>query len=406
MLNSQKPHIGIFGKCNVGKSTFCNKFTDQIISITSNLPGTTTDPVRKSVELGEVGPVVLIDTAGTDDLSTLSEKRIEMSLKTIPECNLAILLISENEWDEIDHEIVGYFNKWKVPFVIIHNKSDLIPLDSKFKNDLIEKYKCDILDISSNEDLNKVSIISLIKNNLNREFNSDTRLLGGLVHYGDLVVLVTPIDIQAPKGRLILPQVQTIRDALDHDCVVVVCKERELDLVFNLHHLKPKLVVTDSQAFLKVKGLLPSGVNLTSFSILQARFKGHFDQLIKGTFAVEELKANDNILILESCSHHIGGEDIGRVKIPRWLELYKGVRLNFEFVSGMDSISKPLNSYSLVIQCGGCMQTTTQVNNRISPFLDNNVPVTNYGMVIAYSLGIFKQALAPFNFINNNELYL
>lgn len=407
MLNSQKPHIGIFGKCNVGKSTFINKLTKQTIAIVSETPGTTTDPVRKSIEFGDLGPVVFIDTAGVDDISELGQKRVEASFKAIQDCDVAILLTTNNTWENADKLLVDQFSKWKIPFIILHHKSDINPIKNEFKNKILEKYDVDIIDFSSKEFVGNELIISLIKKKLPKGSIAEPKLLGGLVSYGDIVVLVTPIDIEAPKGRLILPQVQTIRDALDHECIVVICKERELDLVFKQHHLIPKLVVTDSQAFLKVHGLVPKGVSLTSFSILQARLKGHFDQLVEGTFAVENLKDGDRVLILESCAHHIGGEDIGRVKIPRWLELYKGIKLNFEFVSGMDDLENTIDSYSLVIQCGGCMLTPKQVNNRIAPFITSHVPVTNYGMVIAYSLGIFKQALSPFHVTHQNkEIYL
>lgn len=405
MLNKLKPHIGIFGRTNVGKSTFINTIAAQEIAIVSEHAGTTTDPVKKNIEMGELGPVILIDTAGTKDESELGQKRMARTLKVIKEVNIAVLLISHNLFDDEEKKLIEEFKISSVPFVIVHHQSDLLQLDSKLKERIENDFNCTVLEFSKMAE-NANDIIAEMARLLPEDFKHEPTLLGDLVSYGDIVVLVTPIDIEAPKGRLIMPQVQTIRDALDNECIVIVVKERELDLLFRKHQLSPKLVVTDSQAFLKVSALVPSHIPMTSFSILQARLKGHFDEMIEGTRAIEKLKPNDHILIMESCSHHIGGEDIGRVKIPRWLEKYKGSKLHFEFASGLDSVQSPPNSYALVIQCGGCMLSQKQVNNRLAPFVSAGVPITNYGMVISYSLGIYQRALRPFNKEISGDCYL
>ena len=407
MLNTEKPHIGIFGKCNVGKSSFINSLSGQAVAIVSDIPGTTTDPVKKSIELGVLGPVILIDTGGIEDRSPLGVKRLEATYKTIAEIDLAIVLISDNHLSTDELDLIQRLKSWDLPYFIIHHQSDRVALNSDFKSKLITDFNVPILEYSSLKEPHADRIISVMKTLIPEQQGKEKSLLGDLVSYGDLIVLVTPIDIEAPKGRLILPQVQTIRNALDHECLVMVVKERELDLVFSKLKLSPKLVVTDSQAFLKVQAIVPAHIPLTSFSILQARLNNEFNTMVAGTFAIEKLRSQDRVLVLESCAHHVGGEDIGRVKIPRWLELYKGCQLQFECVSGLDHIQAPITDYALVIQCGGCMLSPRQLHNRLRPFIANHIPITNYGMVIAYSLGIFERALAPFGILDKkDDLYL
>jgi [FeFe] hydrogenase H-cluster maturation GTPase HydF len=407
MLNQQKPHIGIFGQCNTGKSTFINTISEQSVAIVSDHPGTTTDPVKKSIELGAVGPAILIDTAGLGDISELGQKRMEATDKVVQEIDLGIIFIAENKWTDEEKGLVDRLKYWEVPFFVVHNKADIEKLDKQVKAELEKELETDVIEFSSMQEPDRDEIIAIIKKRLPKELKEEPTILGDLVNYGDLVVLVTPIDIQAPKGRLILPQVQTIRNALDNECIVVMAKERELDLVFRVHNIKPKLVITDSQAFLKVQALVPKDIPLTSFSILQARLKGSFEEFIEGTYAIDNLKDGDRILIQESCSHHVGGEDIGRVKIPRWLELYTGKKFEFEVVGGLDKIAREPEEYALVIQCGGCMLTRKQVHNKLRPFLAAGIPVSNYGLVIAYSLGIFERSLSPFKNLNvRDDIYL
>lgn len=405
MLNKLKPHIGIFGRTNVGKSTFINTIAGQDIAIVSEQAGTTTDPVKKNIEMGDLGSVIFIDTAGTKDESELGQKRMAATFKIIKEINIAILLISHNRFDHEEKALINAFKQSVVPFVVIHHQSDLERLDLKLKKEIENEFNCSVLEFSKIAE-SVSDIIAEVAKLLPKDFAQEPTLLGDLVSYGDIVLLVTPIDIEAPKGRLIMPQVQTIRDALDNECIVIVVKERELELIFKKHHIMPKLVVTDSQAFLKVSALVPAHIPMTSFSILQARLKGHFEEMIAGTRAIENLKPNDRILIMESCSHHVGGEDIGRVKIPRWLLKYKGSKLHFDFASGLDSINCSPESYALVIQCGGCMLSQKQVSNRLAPFVKAGVPITNYGMVISYSLGIYQRALRPFKKEISADCYL
>ncbi|MGL1933849.1 MAG: [FeFe] hydrogenase H-cluster maturation GTPase HydF [Fibrobacterales bacterium] len=396
-LKSLKPHIGIFGKRNVGKSSFINAISNQDIAIVSDYAGTTTDPVNKTMELAEVGPVILIDTAGVDDEGEIGQKRIEATQKTIPKIDIGIVIISENSFDEHEQGVIKLLDKKNTPFIIIHNKSDVEPLSKELKEHLAEKTTADdILEFSTIERTNVREIIASVKKNLPTSSYNNPSILGDLVSYGDVVVLVTPIDIEAPKGRIILPQVQTIRDALDNECMVVMMKERELDIFFKKYNMKPKLVITDSQIFLKASASIPKGIPLTSFSILFARMKGDFNMFIEGTRQISTLKENDNILILESCSHHVTGDDIGRVKIPRWLSNFTGLTLNYDIVAGFNQAPKDINEYSLIVQCGGCMLTRKQLINRVKPGVDNVIPITNYGMTIAYCHGIFEQAIEPF----------
>lgn len=398
-MKSLKPHIGIFGRRNVGKSSLINALSAQEVSIVSEEAGTTTDPVRKYIEIPEIGAVVFIDTAGLDDVGELGEKRILASKKVLDQIDLALLVFSENLWNKEEAELLDLCIRKNIPFLLVHNKADLKNLNTQFEKNLKHK----IYDVSSKSSAGIALLIFGIKAKIQDFHKNPVSILGDLVKYGDLVILVTPIDIEAPAGRLIVPQVQTIRDLLDNDCICVVVKERELDLVFSKHNLKPKLVITDSQAFDKVASSIPIGTPLTSFSILFARLKGDFEKLIEGTFHISKLKNNDNVLILESCSHHVSCEDIGRIKIPRWLSNFTGKNLNYEIVAGIDMPKKNIFEYSLVIQCGGCMMTRTQVLNRLKMATNNSIPVTNYGMTIAYVKGIFEKAIKPFNKITSED---
>jgi len=391
-----RPHIGIFGKRNSGKSSLINALAGQEVAIVSDVAGTTTDPVSKNMEIGGLGAVVLIDTAGIDDEGMLGEKRIARSREVIKTIDLAILLITSNTLGDFEYGLIDEFNKLDVPYFVVHNKSDIEILATETILKVEKELQTKVIEFSS---LNKSSVEPLV--NQMRSFLPETAwmpgtLVGDLISYGDTVLLITPIDIEAPEGRLILPQVQVIRDVLDHDGVVAICKEREVDAYFKRMEPKPKLVVTDSQVFLKADASIPSEIPLTSFSIVLARQKGDFQQYIKGTPKIGELKDGDRILILESCSHHVSCDDIGRVKIPRWLSNFTGKKLEYDTVAGLNLIPRDIHDYALVVQCGGCMITRRQLVNRLKPAIDAGIPVTNYGMAIAYVHGIYNRAIMPF----------
>jgi [FeFe] hydrogenase H-cluster maturation GTPase HydF len=391
-----RPHIGIFGKRNSGKSSLINALAGQEVAIVSDVPGTTTDPVSKNMEISGLGAVVIIDTAGIDDEGMLGEKRISRSREVIKTIDLAILLITNNEFGEFENGLVEEFNKLDVPYFLVHSKTDLQSTDPETIGELGNKLSTVVLSFSTRQKADIEPLIQQMRNFLPETAWKPGTLVGDLISYGDTVLLITPIDIEAPEGRLILPQVQVIRDVLDHDGVVAICKEREVDAFFKRMEPKPKLVVTDSQVFLKADASIPKEIPLTSFSILLARQKGDFQHYIKGTPKIGELKDGDRVLILESCSHHVSCDDIGRVKIPRWVSNFTGKKLEYDVVAGLNQISRNMQDYSLVIQCGGCMITRRQLLNRLKPAIDAGIPVTNYGMAIAYVHGIYNRAIKPF----------
>jgi len=391
-----KPHIGIFGRRNNGKSSLINLLAGQDVAIVSDYAGTTTDPVKKSFEITGFGPVILIDTAGIDDEGELGEKRIEKTLHAINQIDLAILVLSANQWDSYEKMLVDKFKKNDTPFIIVHNKNDIEPASEALKNQLKDLNHKGFLDISCKIKKYPEELIALIKKAIPESSYRTPTLLGDLISYGDIVLLITPIDVEAPAGRLILPQVQAIRDVLDNDAVAVVLKEREVDAFLRKTHVKPALAVTDSQIFVKADASIPQDIPLTSFSILLARFKGDFDNYLKGTPKISELKDGDRILLLESCNHHVSCDDIGRVKIPRWISNFTGKQLEYDVVAGLDQLPRDIKDYSLVIQCGGCMITRKQIINRLRPAVEAGIPVTNYGMAIAYVQGIYNRAVAPF----------
>ena len=395
MGRERRPHIGIFGRRNNGKSTLINFLAGQDIAIVSDVAGTTTDPVKKSLEITGFGPVILIDTAGIDDTGDLGKKRILKTNQAIKTIDLAILVITQNTFGNFELELIEKFRKQNVPFVAVHNKEDLESLNQS-TSDLLQKNGAkEILHFSNNKG-NIESIINSIKTTIPESAYSTPSLLGDLISYGDIVLLITPIDIEAPEGRLILPQVQAIRDILDNDAVCIVLKEREVDAFLRKTGIKPKLVVTDSQVFLKASASIPSDIALTSFSIMLAHFKGNFSAYLNGTPKIAKLKDGDKVLLLESCTHHSSCDDIGRVKIPRWISNFTGKQLEYVVVAGLDEVPGEITDYALLIQCGGCMITPKQLGNRLQPAIDAGIPVTNYGMAIAYVQGIYNRAVAPF----------
>ncbi len=396
MPRSLKPHIGIFGRRNVGKSALINALAGHDISIVSDEAGTTTDPVKKNIEVPGIGPTVFVDTAGIDDEGVLGEKRIARTKKIYAEVDLGLLVFDGDAPGSFEMTILETLNDKNVPTVVVHNKCDLAPLDEAVARDIRVRFNVDVTDFSAVTGAHLETLIERVRTNLPTSAYNRPSILGDLVQYGDVVLLITPIDIEAPEGRIILPQVQTIRDILDNDCVVLMMKEREVDVFFRKYKVVPALAVTDSQIFLKAAAQVPQGVPLTSFSILFARLKGDFDRFIRGTRAIGALEDGDRVLILESCTHHVSGDDIGRVKIPRWMSAHTGKKIDFDVVAGLGQIERPIESYALVVQCGGCMLTRKQLINRVQPAVDKGVPVTNYGMTIAYCHGIFERAVAPF----------
>jgi [FeFe] hydrogenase H-cluster maturation GTPase HydF len=403
----QKPHIGIYGRRNNGKSSLINALAGQDIAIVSDHPGTTTDPVKKSFEITGFGPVVLVDTAGIDDSGELGDKRVNRTIRTLDIIDLALLVVTNNSWGNYEDDIITKLNAEDIPYIIIHNKSDLEELSSEF----IGKTKLltgkEPFEFSAVDKRNYEKLIELIRTSIPEHSFKNPSLLGDLIKYGDIVILITPIDVEAPAGRLILPQVQAIRDILDNDAVAIVLKEREVDAFLKKTKIKPALAITDSQVFVKADASIPADIPLTSFSILLARYKGDFESYLKGTPKISDLHDGNRVLLLESCTHHVACDDIGRTKIPRWISNFTGKNIEYDIVAGLDVLPRPITDYSLVIQCGGCMITRKQLHNRLNVAIRAGVPVTNYGMTIAYVQGIYKRAIAPFlKLEENHNLYL
>ena len=377
-------HIGIFGRRNVGKSSLLNALVRQDVAIVSAEAGTTTDPVEKPMELQPLGPVVFIDTAGVDDVGALGALRVEKTRQVLERVDLA-LLVTDAGPGEYEAALQAELERRKIATVLVLNKADL----------LAGALPAGPVAVSARTGAGLAALKDAMLVRAPVEGLQPPSLLSDLVGPGQLAVLVVPIDKEAPKGRLILPQVQSIRDLLDGDAMCLVVKERELSAALAKLREPPRLVVTDSQAFLKVAADVPRGVPLTSFSILFARQKGDLATQVRGAMAVDRLRAGDRVLVAEACAHHPIGEDIGRVKIPRWLTQYTGAKLEFVHRQGHD-FSDDLPSFRLVIQCGACTLNRREVVNRIRRCADAGVPVTNYGLVIAYSLGIFERVLEPF----------
>lgn len=399
-----KPHIGIFGRRNTGKSSFINALIGQEVAIVSEISGTTTDPVKKSIEIFGIGPVIMIDTAGIDDVGELGKKRIHKSLEALKTVDSAILMIN-NEFGKEEIKLIQEFYQFNIPYIIINNKADEALLDLNLRTEIQTKYDQKVIDFSCIKKTNKDQIIAALKASIPSTLFVKPSLFKGLVKKNDVVLLITPIDSEAPEGRMILPQVMAIRDALDKHCILIVLRETELEYYIKAscpstssgtgtNPLRPVLVVTDSQAFGYVDSLLPDDIPLTSFSILFARIKGNFDAFIEGTPAVDKLKKGDKILILESCTHQVSCEDIGRFKIPNWIEKHTGIEFEYKIVSGLNEI-KNLKDYAFVVQCGGCVATAKQVQNRLMPAIEAGIPVSNYGMLIAHLNGIMKKSIEP-----------
>ena len=393
-LKSMRLHIGIFGKTNVGKSSLLNRITNQDVSIVSNIAGTTTDVVEKTMELLPIGPVNFLDTAGINDSTALSSERIEKTMKIINRTDVAIVVCDYNGIDDYERNLIEKFNELKIPFMIFINKTDeKYPSDSIIE-DLKNYTKHILLSSVKTDDLIVFKIKELLVKLLPEDFVNPPKIVGDLIPQGSTVILVIPIDKEAPKGRIILPQVQTLRDLLDNNCVSVVVKESELKSAIDNLKFAPSLVVTDSQAFKNVSEIVPENIPLTSFSILFARLKGDLNTFSQGAKAIEKLQDGDRVLILESCTHHAIEDDIGRVKIPNLLRKKTGKTLIIDNIAGHDF--PDISKYKLIIHCGACMTNRREVLSRILLASENNVPITNYGICISYCLGILPRALKIF----------
>lgn len=397
-MNARTPkglrlHIGIFGRRNVGKSSLLNAITRQSVSIVSSFAGTTTDPVEKPMELLPVGPVLFIDTAGIDDVGALGELRAAGTRRVFDRTDLGVI-VTDGKWGEFEEKILTELEQRNAPVVIVFNKSDITRPEQELLATLSTRNTKTVVASALNAE-GILDFRQALLDSAPADFVNNPSILGDLVGPGELAVLVVPIDKEAPKGRLILPQVQSIRDLLDTDAMVMVVKERELRSALDRLTEPPKLVVTDSQAFLKVAGDTPPDILMTSFSILFSRFKGDLAVQTRGALAIDNLKAGDRVLIAEACSHHPIADDIGRVKIPRWLTQYVGGKLEFSTMQGHD-FPDDLADYKLVVHCGACMWNRREMLSRVLACTRKGVPITNYGMAIAYSLGIFERALEPF----------
>lgn len=386
-VSAERVHIGFFGRRNAGKSSLVNAVTGQKLSVVSDVRGTTTDPVKKAMEILPMGPVVIIDTPGYDDEGELGSLRVEKTKNILAKTDVAVLVVdSAVGIGDTEKEIIAIFEEKKLPYIIAYNKADLLPSVPAPAANAIYVSAAD----RTNVDALKEMIAALSKG---RENNR--KIVSDLLSPGDAVVLVIPIDVSAPKGRLILPQQQTLRDILDAHCTALTCQDTELASALGMLRDKPRLVITDSQAFERVAATVPEDVMLTSFSILFARYKGDLAELIRGAAALGRLRDGDRVLISEGCTHHRQCADIGTVKLPGWIEKYTGAKPEYSFTSGGE-FPDELSGYKLVIHCGGCMLSETEMKNRISRASSAGVPIVNYGVAIAAMHGILKRSLEPF----------
>lgn len=384
--SGERVHIGFFGRRNAGKSSVVNAVTGQNLSIVSDTKGTTTDPVYKAMELLPLGPVVIIDTPGIDDVGALGEERVRRTKQVLNKTDIAVVTVDGTEgMAPVDEEVVRLIKSKNLPYLIVYNKADLVKNAAEVDDNTIH--------VSA---LTGDGIFEL-KEKLARlkPEEAEAPIVSDLIHSGDMVVLVVPIDSAAPKGRLILPQQQTIREILDSNSAAIVVKEDELPHTLSCFKEKPSLVITDSQVFGRVSADTPDDIRLTSFSILMARHKGLLESAVRGVTAVDKLKDGDTVLIAEGCTHHRQCDDIGTVKIPRWLKEYTGKDISIETASGRD-FPEDLSPYAMVIHCGGCMLNGREVGYRMKTAVDQAVPITNYGIAIAYMKGILQRSLSVF----------
>lgn len=397
--NELKPRIGIFGRRNYGKSSLINYLTGQQVAIVSEVAGATTDPVRKTMELLGVGPVIWVDTAGIDDEGALGAMRVERTLAELRQVDLAIILVSNNCFEDFERQLIAACNEAKIAFLLLYAQSDRVPPKPGFCNAVTQETGHDLFVFNVHDASLREPLLNCIREALPESAFRHRSLLGDIVRAGDRIVMVTPIDSSAPEGRMILPQVQVLRDVLDNDAIALVCKETELQQTLAGMTQPPRLVVTDSQAFHFVAEVVPETVPLTSFSIVLARAKGLFDEYMKGTPTLDRLRDGDRVLMLESCTHNVTCEDIGRVKLPKLISKHTGRKLEFDAVAGLSALSRSVTDYALVIQCGGCVVTPKQLASRLAPAIAAGVPVSNYGLALAYLNGIFRRAVRPFEVV-------
>lgn len=385
-VSAERLHIAFFGLRNAGKSSVVNAVTNQELSVVSDVKGTTTDPVKKAMELLPIGPVVIIDTAGIDDEGSLGELRVKKTINILNKTDVAILVVDALKGkQQKDLNLIEDFKKRNIPYIVAFNKCDLITEKQTLLNNEIY--------VSAKENININELKELIGKLSNVEAEEKT-LLGDVINTNDTVVLVTPIDSSAPKGRLILPQQQTIRELLDIGATVVVTKDSELEDTLSKLKNPPRLVITDSQAFRKVSEIVPKDVELTSFSILFARYKGELWGTVKGADELDNLQDGDVVLISEGCTHHRQCGDIGTEKLPNWIKNYTNKNINFDFTSGGD-FPESLEKYKLIIHCGACMLTEREMKSRIALATEKQVPISNYGIIIAKINGILERAIKP-----------
>lgn len=386
-VSAERIHIGFFGLRNAGKSSVVNAVTGQKLSLVSEVKGTTTDPVQKAMELLPLGPVVIIDTPGIDDEGKLGEMRVMRAKQVLSKTDIAILTVdAARGMQDADRELCDLFSSRKIPYIVVFNKSDLLAeIPAAAENEIY---------VSAEHGTNIYELKEKI-GALAGKLENKKSLVGDLIEPNDIVVLITPIDESAPKGRMILPQQQMIRDVLDHGAINVVVKETELEKALSSLSQKPKMVITDSQAFGKVSKTVPEDILLTSFSILFARYKGELREVVRGAAYLNRLKDGDTVLISEGCTHHRQCNDIGTVKLPGWISGYTGKNLNFEFTSGGE-FPDDLSKYALIIHCGACMLNEREMKSRIERAVDAKIPITNYGTAIAQVHGILKRSLSPF----------
>lgn len=387
--NAERLHISFFGLRNAGKSSLVNAVTGQDLSVVSDIAGTTTDPVKKAMELLPLGPVLIIDTPGFDDVGILGEKRISKVEEILRQTDIAIYVVDATlDMSDKDNELLNLIKGKEIPYLIVFNKCDLISNENKnISNDSIF--------VSAKENLN----IDKLKNKISeiaKNHESDKYIVGDFLNEGDVVVLITPIDESAPKGRIILPQQQVLREILDLNCSAIVCQETELESCLSNLNKNPKIVITDSQVFEKVDKIVPEDIPLTSFSILFAKYKGDLDIFIEGTKALEQLKDGDDVLIAEACTHHRQCNDIGTVKLPKLINTKLNVQPNFTFCSG-NEFPKNLDKFKLIIHCGGCMINEAEMKSRLKLAQKFGTPIINYGMLFAKLNGILDRSLQIFN---------
>lgn len=386
VTSSERIHIGFFGLRNAGKSSLVNAVTGQELSLVSDFAGTTTDPVKKAMELLPLGPVVIVDTPGIDDEGELGEMRVKRTRQALSYVNIAVLVTDREKPSPLENELIGLFKEREIPYIIAHNKADLLEETPDCPDNEIY--------VSAKDKQNIYELKEMI-GRLSKDCTEEKVIASDLLEKGETAVLVIPIDAAAPKGRLILPQQQTIRDILEKGGLVTVCRDTELKQALSSLSEKPKIVITDSQAFGRVSRDTPEDILLTSFSILFARYKGDLEEAVRGAARLKDLKDGDKVLISEGCTHHRQCGDIGTVKLPKWVREYTGKNIEFSFTSGGEFPDDP-SEYALVIHCGGCMLNEREMKSRISRCKAAGVPVTNYGIAIAELHGILKRSLSPF----------